>query len=619
MNKRLNMQKPIAIITSLAMALSLVMAPGGVARAEAASVPEWAVDDGMVWERTGTEALPSRLDLRKKGLVTPVKQQSPWGTCWAFGAMAAAESGILADAGTTYDQSKLDLSERHLAWFAVHPVTEGIDPAQAGEGAYALRDGNDSFNTGGQNILVPTLFSQGGGPGTEQEFPYRGVDANGRSNTTEPSLSLEEFERDPHAGTLKVLAESNHKTESEIDALIKESAVADGISYEAEFKIAMDSARSLYEGIRYSGDDDWSIAPERRNVHSGLIIKDGNVLPSYREGDATEPSAASVEAIKRELSQGRGILINYRADQARPGASSDGTYLNRDMWAQYTFENVDGNHAVCIVGWDDDYPASNFAHTVYQRQKDASGNYVTDDNGNYVVVRDAEGNPIVDEECTRLSTPPGDGAWIVKNSWGSQTDNLVDDLGNVTGAGSYGVRDADGKATGYFYLSYHDRTISVPETMSFSSNLLGPTGRISIFQHDYMPAVGGFYSESSKNLMSSANVFDLAEADGDQVALSVGGRTFAPNQHVTFAVYQLNENASSPVDGRLLRRVSGTFEYAGYHRLDLDEDLPLRAGHRYSVVSTVSSREADGTVSYGVAANQGVAERIRRWQVTVPK
>ena len=109
------MQKPIAIITSLAMALSLVMAPGGVARAEAASVPEWAVDDGMVWERTGTEALPSRLDLRKKGLVTPVKQQSPWGTCWAFGAMAAAESGILADAGTTYDQSKLDLSERHLA------------------------------------------------------------------------------------------------------------------------------------------------------------------------------------------------------------------------------------------------------------------------------------------------------------------------------------------------------------------------------------------------------------------------------------------------------------------------------------------------------------------------
>ena len=180
MKKRLKTQKPIAIITSLAMALSLAMVPGGVARADGAtSVPEWAVDDGTQGESSKFAELPATLDLREKNLVTPVKQQSPWQTCWAFGATAAAESSILSTMRSTYDKSNLDLSERHLAWFAVHHVTEAEDPAQAGEGCYPMEDGNEALNTGGVNILVTTMYSQGVGPVTEAEFPYRGVGPDG--------------------------------------------------------------------------------------------------------------------------------------------------------------------------------------------------------------------------------------------------------------------------------------------------------------------------------------------------------------------------------------------------------------------------------------------------------
>ena len=37
--------------------------------------------------QTAKDALPSRYDLRDLGVVTPVKFQNPWGTCWGWRAI----------------------------------------------------------------------------------------------------------------------------------------------------------------------------------------------------------------------------------------------------------------------------------------------------------------------------------------------------------------------------------------------------------------------------------------------------------------------------------------------------------------------------------------------------
>ena len=76
-------------------------APGAAAPASAVS----AQSPSLVY------AYPSSFDLRDKGKVSPVKDQSPYGTCWAFAALGSLESNLLP--GETWD-----FSEDNLLWYS---------------------------------------------------------------------------------------------------------------------------------------------------------------------------------------------------------------------------------------------------------------------------------------------------------------------------------------------------------------------------------------------------------------------------------------------------------------------------------------------------------------------
>ena len=136
---------------------------------------------------SGQESLPQKFDMRDKGAVSPVKNQNPWGSCWAFGALAASESNIYSELGTTYDASKVEFSPRHLAWFAstalsgkeVMEKTPALAPyaSQAGEGMTILY-GNENVHahpleTGGMPFLAAVVLASGMGPVTLQDVPYK--------------------------------------------------------------------------------------------------------------------------------------------------------------------------------------------------------------------------------------------------------------------------------------------------------------------------------------------------------------------------------------------------------------------------------------------------------------
>lgn len=199
-----------------------------------------------------------------------------------------------------------------------------------------------------------------------------------------------------------------------------------------------------------------------------------------------------------------GISIGYFA--------SDSRAYNEQTCAWYNpgTSSLEADHAVLIVGWDDAYPAGNFN-----------------------------------------TPPPAPGAWLVKNSWGS-------DWG-------------DG---GYFWLSYYDGSISggtvfIPEEAGNYANNYG---------WDDLGWCGSIGSSSSNYM---ANVFT---ANGREVLKAVSFYTAAPDAQFEIQVYRGLGNLNNPTSGTLVSSQSGTKPLTGYHTIPLNQTVSLGAGSTFSVV-----------------------------------
>ncbi|XP_068659893.1 senescence-specific cysteine protease SAG39-like [Aristolochia californica] len=107
-------------------------------------------------------AVPSTVDWRKKGAVTPVKDQGQCGCCWAFSAVAAMEGATKLSTGKL-----VSLSEQEL----VDCDTRGVDQGCNG----GLMD--DAFK----------FILHNGGLATETTYPYEGVD--GKCNSKKEASS----------------------------------------------------------------------------------------------------------------------------------------------------------------------------------------------------------------------------------------------------------------------------------------------------------------------------------------------------------------------------------------------------------------------------------------------
>lgn len=215
-----------------------------------------------------------------------------------------------------------------------------------------------------------------------------------------------------------------------------------------------------------------------------------------------------------------------------------------------------------------------------------------------IEIWDEDGNPIIDEEKTKATVPPGSGAWIVKNSWGRETDWFTNENGRPVNKDKWGLLNEEGEHTGYFYISYYDKTLKAPQTYQFGKDL--NVEELTLLQYDYLSSFDGLLEDRDETLLKTANIFETNE---DEKLVSVGIRTTGRNNLADIFVYLLNDQSSHPEDGTLLSAFSAQPEYASYHRVNLPESVHLEKGSKFSIVTTIREISEDGTLIYKYSVN----------------
>ena len=173
-------------------------------------------------------------------------------------------------------------------------------------------------------------------------------------------------------------------------------------------------------------------------------------------------------------------------------------------------------HAVVIVGWDDNFSREHFPEEM---------------------------------------RPENNGAWLIKNSWGTDS-----------GSTAQGYE-------GYFWMSYESVMNRVAQITVQSAEEFD-----NIYQHQYT-------HEQSIGVESAANVFT---AENDEILEQIYISNFYP-VNLTVEVYKLSENYSSPEDGELLISFTDNVEFSGAHTIDVPETVELESGDTFSIV--ISSEE----------------------------
>lgn len=282
------------------------------------------------------------------------------------------------------------------------------------------------------------------------------------------------------------------------------------------------------------------------------VIKE-TVSEDNKKGEFIPGSALSASACyKCDYRVKNVYFFNYNVKEIKDavtkyGAVATGIYMSDSFsyWnpgknAYYYSGKTAGNHAVTIVGWDDNFSRFNFN-----------------------------------------KKPKKDGAWIVKNSWG-------------TGIG-------DG---GYMYVSYEDTGL----TQLVSYDMEKPS---ESYDNNYQYDGTGNYAVpfALANNISVANVFQAKGAGGNNETLkAVSIAAMQYGIKYSLQVYTGVTSNTNPTKGTkmLAEEQTGTLMYPGYQQIILQQPVTLQAGEKYSVVLKLSTgKDKEIVIDYDYSYNAG--------------
>lgn len=201
-------------------------------------------------------------------------------------------------------------------------------------------------------------------------------------------------------------------------------------------------------------------------------------------------------------------IMNYGAVQTAMYASD--RYLNKAEWAHYCPRRVNGNHAVAIIGWDDNYPKENFRQT-----------------------------------------PPKDGAWLIRNSWGK----------------GMGI-------DGYYWASYYDTVVGTNNAVYFAKDK-GESDYIYQYDPYGMTRTVGYNGKGY-----GANIFGPVK----EKQYVNGAGFYVPAANTDYKVYVVKDyKGLDSLKNDRVEVASGTVEYPGYTTVTFDKQ-EVQKDSKFAVV-----------------------------------
>lgn len=279
-------------------------------------------------------------------------------------------------------------------------------------------------------------------------------------------------------------------------------------------------SEELFPGYGYEDDQELAQADakvqEPGNCFHATDIQMFYMPPKDDDSAYIPELLETVNEMKQAIYSGKSLVLDYyNNDICYKEGDGYTSYYNPGYYTDGTDEDSSGYHAVSVVGWDDNFPAKNFAEK-----------------------------------------PSINGAFLVKNSWGSYWGD-----------------------DGYFWMSYADKTVIDVFTIE-GRNAETPE---KMYLHDDYGFVCGysFSDDETDTQISAANIFTAEEYGRLKEAMFCTG---VPDDRYTISVYTDLTDLSDPTSGTLAALSEGSVHSAGFHTVPLSTSVPLTKGQTFSIV-----------------------------------
>ena len=261
----------------------------------------------------------------------------------------------------------------------------------------------------------------------------------------------------------------------------------------------------------------------------------------YSEAAATLESGLSNDIAMNDSAHLRNFYIVNKADRkyikqlikeyGGVGMSyyDDNQYYDYSTNSYYSTVSGNTNHAISVVGWDDD----------------------------------------------KVTNSSNKGAWLVRNSWGSDKYSHF----------------------GYFWMSYDEPSIY---DRVYALDCVSDTGSSDddFYDHNYQYDLSAYSQYGWIGTGTSSTIANIFTATGTQLLKAVGVETQNPNINYTVNIYTDIANSSNPESGTLVRTQTGSFTYQGFHTIKMDNPLTLTKGEKFSVVIKLESMDGKSGAYY---------------------